>query len=500
MTTAALFDVLVIGSGAAGLATALAAAPRRVAVLTPGPVPALDGASRWAQGGIAAALAADDSPQLHAEDTLAAGAGLSDPEAVARLTAAAPELIAWLQTLGARFDRAGVALTLGREAAHRRARIVHAQGDATGAEVMRALSVAAATRSHLTLVTRRSAYALARDDGGRVVGVWAQGPDGSELWRARAVVLASGGYAGLYRYTTNPSGSDGSGIALALAAGAMLADLEFVQFHPTALAPRDGAHGQLPLLTEALRGAGAVLLDARGKRFMPVLHADAELAPRDVVARAVWREAHRGGAWLDARAAVGAGFPQRFPTVFAACMARGLDPRMQAIPVVPAAHYCMGGVRIDGAGATSLPGLYAVGEAARSGVHGANRLASNSLLEGLAQGRALGAALASQSLPGPGAALPASRFWHPLSAALRARLGDLLWRDAAVQRSGDGLVRAEAVLTQLAAETPAASSGHDVLALTAAMLAAMRARHRSIGAHFRVDAMVVPERSRAAIC
>ncbi len=491
MTTDALFDVLVIGSGAAGLATALAAAPRRVALLTPGPEPAADGASRWAQGGIAAALAADDSPRLHAEDTLIAGAGLNDPLAVARLTASAPGLIAWLQTLGARFDRVGAALALGREAAHRRARIVHAQGDATGAEVMRVLAAAIEACSHLTFASRRTAFALTRDAAGRVVGAWVQGPGGSELWRARAVVLASGGYAGLYRYTTNPPGSDGSGIALALAAGAALADLEFVQFHPTALAPHDDAHGQLPLLTEALRGAGAVLLDARGKRFMPALHAEAELAPRDVVARAVWCEAQRGGAFLDATVSIGAGFPQRFPTVFAACMDRGIDPRAQPIPVVPAAHYCMGGVRTDAACATSLPGLYAVGEAACSGVHGANRLASNSLLEGLAHGRALGAALASRPLPEPGAALPPQRRWQPLPAALRARLGDLLWRDAALRRSGDGLARAEAALATLAAEVPAASSGRDLLVLAAAMLAAMRARRRSVGAHFRVDAEAV---------
>ena len=491
MTTDALFDVLVIGSGAAGLATALAAAPRRVAVLTPGATPAGAGASRWAQGGIAAALAADDSPQLHAEDTLMAGAGLNDPLAVAQLTAAAPATIDWLQPLGARFDRAGAALTLGRAAAHRRARIVHAQGDATGAEVMRALADAAAVRSELMLAPGCTAFALARDAAGRVIGAWVQGPGGSELWRARAVVLASGGYAGLYRHTTNPPGSDGSGIALALAAGAVLADLEFVQFHPTALAPGDDTRAQLPLLTEALRGAGAVLRDARGRRFMPALHSDAELAPRDMVARAVWRETQRGGAWLDATVAVGAGFPQCFPTAFAACMARGLDPRTQPIPVVAAAHYCMGGVRTDAACATSLPGLYAVGEAACSGVHGANRLASNSLLEGLAHGRALGAALASRSLPEPGAALPVPRCWQPLSAAQRARLGDLLWRDAAVQRSDDGLARAEAALAQLAAETPTASSGRDVLALTATMLAAMRARHRSIGTHFRVDADAV---------
>ncbi|MEN6539508.1 MAG: L-aspartate oxidase, partial [Mizugakiibacter sp.] len=389
MTSQTAFDILVVGSGVAGLATALAAAPRRVAVLTRG-APGEDGASRWAQGGIAAALGPGDSPAQHAADTLAAGQRLNDADAVSRLTAAAPDTVRWLDALGARFDRAtDGAYALGREAAHAHARIVHAQGDASGAELMRALRAAVRAAPHVTVLERRTAFELARAGDGRVVGAWAHGERGPELWRAGAVVLASGGIGALYRYTTNPAYADGAGLALALAAGAELADLEFVQFHPTALAPRDGERGQLPLLTEALRGAGAVLLDARGRRFMPALHADAELAPRDVVARAVWAECERGGrAYLDATRAVGDAFPARFPTVFAACAARGLDPRREPIPVVPAAHYYMGGVRVDAQARTSLPGLYAVGEAACSGVHGANRLASNSLLECVVTGRA----------------------------------------------------------------------------------------------------------------
>ena len=377
-------DVLVIGAGAAGLSVALAAAPRMVRVLSLAE-PARDGASTWAQGGIAAALGAQDSPALHAADTLAAGQHLNQPEAVARLTAAAAGVIDWLQTLGAHFDRRDDVLLLGREAAHGQARIVHAHGDATGAEVMRALGAASRAMRHIELLPGRRAIALTQDRNGQVTGAWAWNGRTLELWPARAVVLASGGYAALYRYTTNPEASDGSGVALALAAGAQLADLEFVQFHPTALAPRDAARsGQLPLLTEALRGAGATLIDAYGARFMLAEHALAELAPRDVVARAIAaRRLADTPVYLDARAAVGAEFPQRFPTVFAACMQADIDPRVQPIPVTPAAHYCMGGVRTDAQARSTLDGLYAVGEAASSGVHGANRLASNSLLEGL---------------------------------------------------------------------------------------------------------------------
>ncbi|GAP66016.1 L-aspartate oxidase [Mizugakiibacter sediminis] len=481
------FDILVIGSGVAGLSVALAAAPRRVAVLSRGAF-GEDGSSAWAQGGIAAALGEGDSPALHAADTLAAGQRRNDPEAVARLTEAAPATVRWLDALGARFDRGAHGYALGREAAHAHARIVHARGDATGAEVMRALRAAARAAAHVTVLERRCAFELARAADGRVAGVRAHGPAGVELWRAGAVVLASGGIGAVYRYTTNPAYADGSGLALALAAGAEAADLEFVQFHPTALAPRAGERGQLPLLTEALRGAGAVLLDARGRRFMPALHPDAELAPRDVVARAVWAEGARGGAFLDATRAVGGAFPERFPTVFAACMARGLDPRRDAIPVVPAEHYHMGGVRVDAQARTSLPGLYAVGEVAASGVHGANRLASNSLLEGLAFGRALGERLAQSAPEIAPAVLPGTRDWRPLDAAADAELADLMWRHAALVREARGLQAALAELAALRARLPAAAHGGDRLLLAQRMLQAMLARRESVGAHYRSDA------------
>jgi len=482
-------DVLVIGAGAAGLSVALAAAPRTVRVLSLAE-PARDGASTWAQGGIAAALGAQDSPALHAADTLAAGQHLNQPEAVARLTAAAAGVIDWLQTLGAHFDRRDDVLLLGREAAHGQARIVHAHGDATGAEVMRALGAASRAMRHIELLPGRRAIALTQDRNGQVTGAWAWNGRTLELWPARAVVLASGGYAALYRYTTNPEASDGSGVALALAAGAQLADLEFVQFHPTALAPRDAARsGQLPLLTEALRGAGATLIDAYGARFMLAEHALAELAPRDVVARAIAaRRLADTPVYLDARAAVGAEFPQRFPTVFAACMQADIDPRVQPIPVTPAAHYCMGGVRTDAQARSTLDGLYAVGEAASSGVHGANRLASNSLLEGLAFGRELGLTLAATLPQEGGAAQPCPRHFAPLPAPLRVALADMLWAQAGLVRSEYGLALAAAQIGHWLEPMDATASGADLLRFAAAAVAAMRARRHSIGAHWRSDA------------
>ena len=480
-------EVLVIGAGVAGLATALAAAPRAVRVLDAG-APGGDGASIWAQGGIAAAVGTGDAPAQHAADTLAAGQWRNDPVAVRHLTERAPDVIDWLERLGVRFDRDGDgALLLGREAAHGRMRIVHARGDATGAEVMRALTRVAVRCAHIAVAPQCRAFALARADDGRVVGAWAWNGHAVELWPARAVVLATGGYAALYHHTTNPAGNDGGGIALALAAGAAVADLEFVQFHPTALA-LPGASGQLPLLTEALRGAGAVLIDGSGQRFMPAEHPLAELAPRDVVARAVAARALSGHAvFLDARAAVGAAFPEHFPTVFAACMQAGIDPRMQPVPITPAAHYCMGGVRVDADARSSLDGLYAVGEAACTGVHGANRLASNSLLEGLVFGRALGQHLAT-ALPGAaGAALPCPRTYAPLDAATRAALADVLWTHAGLVRDEAGLAHAATRIAAWRATRAPGASAADLLDLAAALIAAMRARRECVGAHWRRD-------------
>ncbi len=377
---AAAFDAVVVGGGLAGMLTALELGPRRVALVSYG---ALGDAtsSAWAQGGIAAAVGDDDSPALHAADTVAAGAGLVEKRVAARLAADAPHAIERIAARGVRFDRDGSSqYALGREGAHSRRRILRAGGDATGAELVRAIALAVRGAAHVTLFEGARATEILLDNGGAVCGL-AVRDAGREAFALGApnVVLATGGLGGLYRFTTNPTSSRGSGIALAARAGARLADLEFVQFHPTAL---DVPSDPLPLVTEALRGEGALLVDAAGVRVMAGVDAKLELASRDVVARRVFALRQAGErVYLDARASVGAAFPERFPTVFAACMRFGIDPRREPIPVVPAAHYHMGGIAVDLDGRTDVPGLYACGEVAATGVHGANRLASNSLLE-----------------------------------------------------------------------------------------------------------------------
>lgn len=484
-------EVLVVGSGIAALSVALAAAPRRVLVLTPGRL-ALDGSSHWAQGGIAAAIGTGDSTAAHAADTLAAGAGWNDLEQVQALAEAAPDTIRWLLELGAHFDLdAQGRPRLGREAAHGAARIVHAQGDATGAELMRALAAAVRRSAHIEVLEGFEARALAAA-GSRVGGVLAEGPGGRRfLFAAGAVVLATGGIGQIYRHTTNPGQADGRGLGMALALGAHCRDLEFVQFHPTALAVQDPGGGPgLPLLTEALRGAGATLIDSEGRRFMAGV-AGAELAPRDVVARAVYRQLQRGPAFLDARTAVGDDFPQRFPSVFALAMARGLDPRRQPLPVAPAVHYHMGGIAVDAEGRSSLAGLYAVGEVACTGVHGANRLASNSLLEGLVFGRRCGRALRDIT-PGSGGALRAGHV--PPEAADPARglpaLRELMWRHAGIERDAAGLAAGLATLEPLLrAETAGTRQWLRLLAARAILQAASARRH-SLGAHFLLEAAV----------
>lgn len=480
-------EVLIVGSGIAALSAALAAAPRRVLVLTPGRL-GLDGASHWAQGGIAAAIGAGDSAEAHAQDTLAAGAGHSDAERVQALTASAPELIDWLARIGARFDRdAAGAFSLGREAAHSAPRIVHAQGDATGAEVMRALAAAVRREPHIEVLEGFEARALLASESA-VAGVLAEDRSGRRYaLTAGAVVLATGGIGQLYRYTTNPAHADGSGLAMAMSVGAELRDLEFVQFHPTALAVRGLDPAPLPLLTEALRGAGAVLLDHAGRRFMADTPG-AELAPRDVVARAVYRQLRQGPVWLDAREAVGADFPQRFPAVFGLARQHGLDPRIEPLPVAPAEHYHMGGIAADTEGRTSIDGLFAIGECACTGVHGANRLASNSLLEGLAFGRRAGRHLAA-------AALPALRAWRapalavePAEAeALSLRLRRRMWDGVGIERDAQGLADAAQWLHENLRAAPAGSRVHARLRVSQCLVEAALARSHSLGAHCRVD-------------
>ncbi len=389
-------DVIVIGSGVSGMTVALSLAPRRVLLVTEAD-PQMGSATAWALGGIAAALGSDDSPELHARDTVASGRGLVDPELAKLLAEGAPRAIQWLQGLGANFDGAADGtLSLGREGGHSRNRIVHARGDATGAEVARTLVHAVQEADWIRVLQGFRALELLSGRDGSVKGVCFASQQGEWLRvTSQAVVLATGGVGHLFAWTTNPAGAWGSGWYLAAQAGAELADVEFVQFHPTAIwvTGLDPA----PLLTEALRGAGALLIDEGGRRYVFAEDPRGELAPRDVVARATWRVRQRGGAtFLDARAAVGAAFPERFPTVWAACQRVGIDPRSTPIPCGPAAHYAMGGVAVDSWGRTTVAGLYAVGEVAASGLHGANRLASNSLLEGLVFGQRVAHAISEE--------------------------------------------------------------------------------------------------------
>ncbi len=497
-------DVVVVGAGVAGLTAALGLAPLSVALLTKAR-PGAGGASAWAQGGIAAAVGPGDSPGLHAADTLAAGAGLNDPAIVELLAEDGAGRIARLLALGVAFDRDPEGrLALGREAAHSRRRILHAHGDATGAELVRALSAAVAAAPEVAILERVFACDLVRS-GGRVAGVLAVTEGGERLlFRGRAVVLATGGCGQAYRWTTNPLEATGDGLGLAARAGARLADLEMVQFHPTALAVGALAVGAdpMPLLTEALRGEGAWLVDGQGRRFMVAEHPDAELAPRDVVARAIARRLAAGDAcFLDARRAVGEAFPERFPTVFEHCLRAGIDPRRELMPVAPAAHYHMGGVAVDAAGRTSLPGLWACGEVASTGAHGANRLASNSLLEAVVFGARVAEDL-SRGLP-PAVSDPAQRDEPAVQAPspgappavpwdepteLRTAIRRLMSEKVGVERSGPGLAEAVRQLDAWARES-AGTGGETANLLTVARLVATAAlaRRESRGSHYRSD-------------
>ncbi|MCA6110558.1 L-aspartate oxidase [Bradyrhizobium cenepequi] len=370
---------VIIGGGAAGLMTALQLAPAPVVLLSKSPLGA-EASSMWAQGGLAAAVGDDDTPALHLQDTIAAGAGLCDEEAAGRIVAAAPAAIERLARLGVGFDRRpDGSWQLGLEAAHSRKRIVHATGDGTGREIMRALIAAVRRCPSITLLEGFEARQLIVEDNA-IRGVLAASDRSPLVIATNRIVLATGGIGGLFQDSTNPMGCFGQGLALAARAGAVLSDLEFIQFHPTAF---DGPSRPMPLLTEAIRGDGAILIDETGQRFM-ANEPGAELAPRDIVARAVWRrrvEGHR--VFLDARQHPGNDFAQRYPVISAFCRMAGIDPADDPIPVRPAAHYHMGGIAVDGEGRSTVTGLWACGEVGRTGLHGANRLASNSLMEAI---------------------------------------------------------------------------------------------------------------------
>lgn len=487
------FDVLVIGSGSAGLTTALAARGLRVALATRG-VFGLDGASCWAQGGIAAAVGQGDSPAQHAFDTIACGARLNNKTAVRWMAEMAPDVVSWMHGLGVRFDTYSGRLALGREGAHSFPRIIHCGGDASGSEIMRALRQAVQSAPHIKVfefleIDRLLKFANA------VVGAAGHGARGEAVEiLASQVVLATGGLGQLYRFTSNPVECDGSGLALAQRAGAELADLEFVQFHPTALAPRSDQRGdpeQLPLVTEALRGAGARLYNDLGERFLQHQHAQAELAPRDLVARAVWAQLEAGRkVYLDARP-LGDAMRARFPTVYAACISQGIDPRREAIPVVPAAHYHMGGVRVDLHSQTTVSGLFAVGEVACTGVHGANRLASNSLLEAIAFGRALGERLArqgqsSRALSVDSVEIAPARSTSVNDAMVYAKLKAVMWSGAGLVRTPESLRQAIQQIMVLERRCLAGSRVLNQLLVARLIAEAALARTESVGAHHLV--------------
>ena len=479
-------DVVVIGTGVAGLAAALAAhrRGRRVVVLSK----AAETATFHAQGGIAVVLPrTEDSIDAHVHDTLSAGAGLCDPEAVRSIVSDGYRAVTELVSDGARFDEAAPGRwALTREGGHSRRRIIHAGGDATGAEVQRALDHAAAT---LDIRRNHVAQELLFDRDG-ITGVQVINDDGIGVVHAPAVILATGGLGHLYRATTNPEGSTGDGIALALRAGVPVRDIEFIQFHPTMLYAGRRVTGRRPLISEALRGEGAKLVDARGVSVMSGVHPMAELAPRDVVAAAIEARLRETGdrcVYLDARSI--AGVARRFPTVTASCRAAGIDPQKDLIPVVPGAHYSCGGVVTDVEGRTELAGLFAAGEVARTGMHGANRLASNSLLEGLVVGgRAGRAAAAHAGTRGPVIAAAPERAAD--TALRRKDLQRIMTVHASVVRDADGLTR---LAQELQAAPPRARlSGADTedvaLTMTArAVVAGALARCETRGCHHRSD-------------
>lgn len=476
--------IIVVGSGLAGLCTALAAAPRPVLLLSRSP-DAKGSASMLAQGGIAAAIDPHDTIHAHVDDTLRAGAWHNDLHCVQMLAAAAQDSIRWLQAHGVAFDQDGDRLQLGREGGHGVARIVHAGGDATGHRVTTALATAVAAAPHVEWRSNAEVDGLVMRDG-RIAGVHVDNGRTSQTLLGSAVVLATGGIGTLFPSTTNPPGADGAGLALALAAGATPRDLEFVQFHPTAL---DIGTGSLPLITEALRGAGARLRDGDGHFVMAGAHSLGDLAPRDIVARRVWQARRDTGAvTLDARG-LAIDWSRAFPTVLATCLQHGIDPRWMPIPVTTAAHFHMGGVQTDDIGRTSIRGLHAVGEVACSGVHGANRLASNSLLECVVFGRRIGAYLAEQPAQSSSAtgmtALELIKRGPGLGREALQLLRDTMGHAAGPLRTAKILRQASEAVAHLARGGWQARLGRDLLACA-------YQREASIGAHWRADDAVRP--------
>ncbi|GAB2470905.1 L-aspartate oxidase [Jatrophihabitans fulvus] len=494
-------DVVVVGSGIAGLTTALHLSRQsslRVLLVTKDVLAA--GSTRWAQGGIAAALGAADSPDDHFTDTVVAGAGVCDEAAVRLLVREGPAAVRELAQLGARFDTAlDGTLSLTREGGHHRDRIAHAGGDATGEEIERALVTRVRDASGVDIIEHALLLDLAHAADGSVAGltlhVMGEGQrDGVGRVRARAVVLATGGFGQVYASTTNPSVSTGDGVAAALRAGAVVRDLEFVQFHPTVTWLGPASRGQQPLVSEAVRGEGAFLVDDEGNRFMQGVHELADLAPRDVVAKAILRRMRETGAehvWLDATHFGLEKWRVRFPTIHATLLSLGIDPVTQPIPVVPACHYASGGVRVDLDGESSLRNLFVVGEAACTGVHGANRLASNSLLEGLVFGHRIAervmARLGEPAAPPDATTGPSTPL---VGGDARRSLQRLMSRDVGVLRDEKGLALASAELPEPdGAAEPGTEAWEttNLVTVARALVQAAQRREETRGTHWRDD-------------
>ncbi|GAA2604765.1 L-aspartate oxidase [Dactylosporangium fulvum] len=491
-------DIVVIGSGVAGLTAALHLREAGLHVTVVTKVNIDDGSTRWAQGGIAAVLDPLDTPEAHAQDTLVAGVGLCDPAAVDVLVREGPTRVRELIRWGAEFDRnSDGSLMLTREGGHHANRIIHAGGDATGAEVQRALHTAVRRDPWIRLIEHALVLDLLTDKDGRACGVTLHvlgegSEDGVGAVLARAVVLATGGMGQIFAATTNPIVSTGDGVALALRAGATVTDIEFVQFHPTALA-LNNRDSQQPLVSEALRGEGAYLRDGDGNRFMVGKHELAELAPRDIVAKGIYRVMRAEGTdhvWLDARHLGREFLEGRFPTIVASCRAAGVDPVADLIPVSPAAHYASGGVRTDLLGRTSIPGLYACGEVACTGVHGANRLASNSLLEGLVFARRIAEDIARE-LPAQTDPVAVEAATWSADPGIRQQLQAAMSAHASVLRSGESLDQAAQALTKLALDRSsahvAAWEATNLLTVAGALVGAAALRQETRGCHWRED-------------
>ena len=497
-------DVIVIGSGIAGLTAALSARDKGLSVLLLTKDVLSTGSTSWAQGGIAAALGPGDSPDQHFQDTLEAGAGLCDQESVRILVQEGPAAVKRLINLGATFDldsSGNVALT--REGGHRRDRIAHAGGDATGAEISRALVAKVLADPKVRIFEHALVLDLLKDKNERVCGVtlhvMGKGKiDGVGAALARAVVLATGGLGAVFQQTTNPLVATGDGVALALRAGATVADLEFVQFHPTVLWSGSDSRGSQPLISEAVRGEGAILRNINGEAFMSTIHPMKDLAPRDVVAHAVHEEIIKSGkpyVYLDGTKLGENIWLQRFPNILSSCRKIGIDPLVDLIPVVPAAHYASGGVVSDMTGKTDIPGLFAVGECANTGVHGANRLASNSLLEGLVVAERVANHLTD--LPKQSEPLIENTPTNLIDGKVRKDITETTTTGAGAVRNATGLNKTIDKLSELAKKTTKLSSTQsweatNLLTVSSFLSNAALRREESRGSHWRSD---FPERN-----